>query len=105
MRFRLPNSLLSVAAVVTFVAVPYAPKDSDPGPWLTAVWGILLLRRAIITVPQPVVVILSGCFLTALTLAGDHGLININRPMWIGTMLVGFISYGLWERIEKLWKS
>src|SRR5690349_17665307 len=36
--------------------------------------GILLVRRAIIVTPQPSVVIVAGCVLTALVVAGDHGL-------------------------------
>jgi hypothetical protein len=100
-----PHSwILGVGTLICFAEVAYAPKDSDPGPWVTAVLGLLLLRRAIIATPQPAVVIFSGCFLTALMVAGNHGLLNINKPAWIGLMLVGFAGFGFWERIEKLWK-
>ena len=100
-----PHSwILGVGTLICFTEVAYAPKDSDPGPWVTAVLGILLLRRAIIVTPQPEVVVLSGCFLTALMVAGNHGFLNINKPAWIGLMFVGFAVFGFWERIKKLWK-
>jgi hypothetical protein len=104
MNVRLSNSILIVGTIMCFAELAYAPKDSDPGPWLTVVLGILLLRRAIITIPQPAVVILSGCFLAVVVVAGNHGLLNINKPVWIGLLLVAFTCYGFWERIEKLWK-
>lgn len=53
---------------------------------------------------QPVVVIVAGCVLAGLTIAGDRGLVNINKPVWIALMLIAAICYALWERIEKLWR-
>ena len=101
---RLHSWVLDIATLICFAEVAYAPKDSDPGPWVAAVLGLLLLRRAIIATPQPTVVSLSGCVLTAFAVAGNHGLLNINKPLWIGFMLVGFEVFGFWERIEKLWR-
>lgn len=99
------RSILGVGTVACFADAVYGPRGGDPGPWLTAVLGILLLRRAIITVSQPAIVILSAVFLTTLVVAGNHGLLNINKPVWIGFTLVAFTCYGFWERIEKVWKQ
>jgi hypothetical protein len=104
MKLRLPNSLLIIAMVISFAEVPYAPRDSAPGPWLTAGMGVILLRRAIIPTPQPSPVILWGCVLTALVVAGDHNLLNVNKSVWIGLILVAGVVYAFWERFEKLWK-
>ena len=101
---RLHSWVLGIAALICFAEVAYAPKDGDPGPWAAAVLGLLLLRRAFIATPQPTVVILSGCFLTAFVVAGNHGLLNINKPVGIGLIFLGFAGFGFWERIEKLWK-
>ena len=67
--------------------------------------GILLVRRAIIFTPQPSVAIVAGCVLTALVVAGDKGLVNINKPKWIEMILIASACYTLWERIEKLWRQ
>jgi hypothetical protein len=104
MRFRFQTTLLSAAALISFGETFVAPRDSDPGPWAAAILGIVLLRRAIIVAPQPSLVILSGCILTAILVSGDHGLLNVNKPAWVGLILVAGIVYAFWERIEKLWK-
>jgi hypothetical protein len=101
---RLHSWVLGIATLICFAEVAYAPKESDPGPWVAAALGLLLLRRTIIATPQPTVVILSGCFLTAFVVAGNHGLLNINKPVGIGLILLGFAGFGFWEKIEKLWK-
>jgi len=103
MKVHLSNAILIAGAGICFADIVYAPRDNDPGPWLTAVLGILLLRRAIVAVPQPAVVILSGCVLTTLVVLGNQGLLNINKPIWIGLILVAFTAFGFWERIHKLW--
>jgi hypothetical protein len=95
--------VLGIAAVLCFIEAFVAPKESDPGPALTAVMGILLVRRAIIITMQPTVVIVAGCGLAALAIAGDRGFVNINRIEWIVLTVIAFVCYGLWERIEKLW--
>lgn len=105
MRVPLQTFLLGSATVIAFADGALASQDSNPGPWLTIVLGILLLRRAIIVTPQPWVVIFSGCFLTALVIAGNHELLNINDSLWIALMLLAFAGYGFWERIEDLWKQ
>lgn len=100
-----PHSwVLGIAAVVCFAEASYAPTDSDPGRWATAVLGLLLVRRAIIATPQPTVVILAGCFLTVFVVLANHGILHINKPAGIGLVLVGFAGFGFWERLEKLWK-
>ena len=74
MKIRLPNSLLVVGAIACFAEAIFAPMHKDPGPLLTAVLGILLIPRAMAAeTPQPVIV--SGCLLAALIVAGDHGLL------------------------------
>jgi len=103
MGFGLQNILLAIAAVVCFAEVFLAPKRSDPGPWAAAILAIVLLRRAIITSRQSPLAILSGCLLTAVLVAADHGLLNVNRPVWIGLIVLAGISYALGERIEKFW--
>lgn len=95
---------LLIAAAFCFREIAVAPKGAEPGPWLVAVFGILLLRRALIQVKQPVAVIVSGCLLTAFLVVSDRGLLNANTASWIAIMLVGMACFGFWERIEKLWK-
>ena len=104
MRVRLQTFLLGSGAIACFGEAALAPRGSDPGPWAAGVLGILLLRRAIITARQPSVVVVCGCLLTAIVVAGDHGLLNINQPAWIVITLIGFACFGFWERIERLWK-
>jgi hypothetical protein len=36
--------------------------------------------------------------------AGDHGSLNINRPVWIVIAGLLLACYSLWERFEKIWK-
>ena len=104
MKIPAQSFVLGFAALLCFLEIVLAPKDSDPGPILAAVMGILLVRRAIIITPQPTVVIVAGCVLAALVVTSDHGLVNINDSIWIALMVIAFVCYGLWERIEKLWK-
>jgi hypothetical protein len=103
MKISAQNVVLGLAAVLCFVDAFVVPKQSDPGPALTAVMGILLVRRAIIVTPQPSVVIVAGCVLAGLAVTGNHALVNINDWVWIILTLIAFVCYGLWERIEKLW--
>ena len=63
MTLRVQNYVLGFAALLCFIDGFLAPKGSDPGPALTAVMGILLVRRAVIITPQPTVVIVAGCVL------------------------------------------
>jgi hypothetical protein len=99
------NFVLGFAALLCFVDSFLAPKGSDPGAVLTAVMGILLVRRAVIITPQPAVVIIAGCLLSGLTLVGNHSFVNINNSIWIALILIAGVCYALWERIEKLWKK
>jgi hypothetical protein len=87
MRFRLPNRLLIAPAAICFVEAAKVPKN-DPGPVLTGVLGFLLLLRALAVAPQPASLIISGCIAAAITVAGDEGLINANRPLWVVILLV-----------------
>jgi hypothetical protein len=101
MHLRAQNFVLGLAALVCFVDA-FVAKGDDPGPAITAVLGILLVRRALVISPQSPLVIIAGCMLTALVLAGNHSLVNINGPLWIVLALVGFAFFGWWERIVKL---
>ena len=103
MNLRAQNYVLGFAAALCFLDSFLAPKESDPGPLLTAVMGILLVRRAVIITPQSAVVIVAGCALAGLAVVGNHSLVNINAAIWIVLMLIAGVCYGLWERIEKLW--
>jgi hypothetical protein len=96
--------VLGFAAVLCFLDSFLAPRGNDPGPALTAVMGILLVRRAVIITPQSAIVIFAGCLLAGLAVAGNHGFININKPILIALILIAGVCYALWERIEKLWK-
>ena len=98
------NFVLGFAALLCFIDNFLAPKGSDPGAPLTAVMGILLVRRAVIVTPQSAVVISAGCILAGLAVVGNHSFININNTIWIVLMLIAGVCFGLWERIEKLWK-
>jgi hypothetical protein len=104
MKIPVQSSVLGFAAVLCFLDSFLAPKGSDPGPALTAVMGILLVRRAVIVTPQSAVVIFAGCVLAGLMVVGNHSFVNLNRPIWMGLILILFVCYGLWERIERLWK-
>jgi hypothetical protein len=59
LKIRAQSVVLGVAALLCFIEAFATPKESDPGPALTAVMGILLVRRAIIVTTQPTVVIVS----------------------------------------------
>lgn len=109
MKIHLPNSLLILSAIICFADTAYAPKSSDPGPLVTAVLGILLLRRALYASP-PVMVIVSGYFLTALMVVGNQGLLDSHKVAGVALMLVGFACFILLERkrvekIKKLWRG
>ena len=103
MKIPVQSFVLGFAAVLCFLDSFLAPKGSDPGPILTAVMGILLVRRAVIVTPQSAVVIFAGCVLAGLMVVGNHSFVNLNRPIWMGMILILFVCYGLWERIERLW--
>ena len=97
--------ILGFAALLCFIDAFLTPKGGDPGPALTAVMGILLVRRAIIVTPQSAVVIGAGCVLAAVAVVGNHGVVSVNKPIWIGLTVIAFVCYGLWERIQHLLKS
>lgn len=103
MKLRFQALLLALGAMVCFVEVFAAPKGSDPGPWAAAILGVVLLRRAIITAPQPHVVIAAGWLLTLLLLAGDHGLLSVNSPAWLVLIILAGICYAFWEKLQRLW--
>src|SRR5260370_36208176 len=95
MKLRAQNYVLGFAALLCFLDGCFAPKGSDPAPALTAVMGILLVRRAVIITPRSLIVIVAGCAITVEVLAGNHGLWNINKPVWIELKLVFFACFCL----------
>jgi uncharacterized protein involved in response to NO len=99
------KSLLILAALVCFSEIVRAPRDSDPGPLLTAAFGLFLIRRAIMAAPQPVVVILSGLYLAAAAVASNHGIVSSRSPTWLLFVAVAFVCFGFWEKIVKLAKG
>src|SRR5689334_21837113 len=105
LKFTLPNSMLVVAAAVCFADIVYASKSSDPGPFVTGILGILLLRRALYAHP-PVMVIVSGYFLTALMVAENQGLLDGHKLAGVALLLLGFACFALFERkrMEKIKK-
>jgi hypothetical protein len=104
MKLRAQNFVLGFAAVLCFLDSFLASKESDPGRAASAVMGILLVRRAVIVTPQSAVVIFAGCVLAGLVIVGNHRFVNINNLIWIALLLIAAVCYGLWERIEKLWR-
>lgn len=95
---------LGLAATLCFVDSFCAPKGNDPGPALTAVMGILLVRRAAIVKEQSPVVIFAGIALAGVAIAGNHAFVNVNKPIWIALVLIAGVAFALWERIEAIWR-
>jgi len=100
---RTQTVVLGVGVALCFGELLLAPKGADPGPWVAAILGILLLRRAIITAPQPALAVLSGSLLAAIVVAGDHGFLHVNKPLWICVIIVAGIGFAFAEKIERLW--
>jgi hypothetical protein len=96
--------VLGFAALLCFLDAFLAPRGGDPGPLLTAVMGILLVRRAVIVTPQSTVVIVAGCVLAGLAIVGNHEIVHINNMIWIVLILIAGVCYALWERIDKLFR-
>jgi hypothetical protein len=104
---RVQMLLFGLAFVACFVDVILFRQGGGPGPgpWAAAVLGLLLLRRTIVTTPQPTLAVISGCLLTAIFIAGDHGLLHLGQPVWLAVIIAAGISFAFAERIEKLWNS
>jgi len=113
-KFLLPRALLVFAAVFCFAELAYVPwhgslievfepPGMDPGPWVTAVWGFLLVRRALAVKDPAAPVVVSGCLVAALMVVENHSLLRLNNFIFIPLMLLAMACFGLWERIEKLW--
>jgi|ERR1700722_138429 len=91
MHLRAQNFVLGLAALVCFVDA-FVAKGDDPGPAITAVLGILLVRRALVISPQSPLVIIAGCGLTALVIAGNHSVVNISNTFVQYPSLCGDIA-------------
>jgi hypothetical protein len=94
MKLRAQNFVLGLAASSCFLDGFLAPKESDPGPALTAVMGILLVRRAVVTTPQSVAVISAGCILAVIIVAGNHSHKH-KQTIWIALIVISAVCYGL----------
>jgi len=103
-KVRLPNFLLALGTVICFAEMINASGEADPGPLGSAAFGLMLLRRAVIRNPQPNPVIISGCVMTAIVMAGNHGYVAIHKPIYLAIGIAAIIIYIFWERIEKRWK-
>jgi len=110
----LPRAPLIFAAVICFAElanVPwhgplidvFEPPGMDPGPWVTAVWGLLLVRRGLAVKDPPALVVVSGCFVATLMVVENHSLLKQNNFIFIPLVLLAMACFGFWERIEKLW--
>jgi hypothetical protein len=101
-RARLPNHLLVAGAAACFAEALFRQKHSDPGAAATAVWGIILVIRAVAAAEVPLSVAVSGCLVAVFTVCADRGIVDGNRPVWIAAFLIGAACFG-WERIRRLW--
>jgi len=45
-----------------------------------------------------------GMYLAAILVAGNHGLLDANKLVWVAVILVAGIAYAFWEKIENFWK-
>jgi hypothetical protein len=110
--FDLPRALLFLAAVICFAQladVPwhgpltnvFEPPGMDPDPWTIAIWGLLLVRRALVAKDPPLPVVISGCFVAAVLTTASHSLLKLNNLIFIPLSLVAAACFLLWERIEK----
>jgi|SRR6185437_13962 len=103
-RVNISRTTMVVAMAICLAEAAKFPHH-DPGTAATVVMGILLLRR-VLTVFQPAAVVISGCVLTAIIILGDQGKVDIERHLWFWfpVIIVAFVIFGFWERIERLWK-
>ena len=68
---------------------------------LAGVLAFLLLIRPYVAAPQSVTTVIGGCVAVAVVVAGDRGLLDKNKPVWIVVMMLGFLFfYGIRERVE-----
>ena len=98
------NQLQLIGAAICFGEAARLPKN-DPGPILTGVMGLLMLLKYAKATPQLTPLVLSRCLLVAIIVAGDEGMIDINRWGWTLTVLVAWIPAIFWPKILKLWKQ
>ena len=59
------------------------PPGMDPDPWTTAVWGLLLVRRALVAKDPSVPVEVSGCFVAAVMVVESHSLLKLSSFIFI----------------------
>ncbi len=100
MEVRLGNVILGLAASLCVWDAITAPKGMGTEAVLALVLAFLLIRRAFVKVPQSVRTVVGGCAAVAVIVAGDRGLLNANKPLWIVVMVLGFLFLGFGDRIE-----
>ena len=111
-RLDLTRALLFFAAVICFAQIAFIPWQGpltnvfeppgmDPDPWTIAIWGLLLVRRALVVEDPPLPVVASGCFVAAVMIVASHSLLKLNNLIFIPLALVAAACFLLWERIEK----
>src|SRR5512142_3190553 len=101
MEVRLGRWILSLAAAVCIWDAITAPRGIDSETILILVLVFLLLRGAYSAASASVTTVLGGCVGVAIVVAGDRGLLDGNKPVWIVVMMLGFLFFGLGDRIEK----
>lgn len=103
MQARFGNLILGLAAALCLWDSITAPRgiESKSAAILVFVLAFLLLRRVLVNVPQSVTTVVGGCVLASVIVAGDRGLLDGNKPIWITVMMMGFLFFSLGDRIEK----
>lgn len=109
MRFRLPGWIISIAGVLCLVDAFQIGSGVWNNPladaWSHAmdsiVLGIIFFIHGLSSRPRRADVVIAACVLTGVNLAGNHGLLSEQNPLWIVLVALAGIVYicGAW--IEK----
>jgi hypothetical protein len=113
-RFGLPRALLFLAAAACFAQLIYVPwhgpltnvfepPGMDPDPLTVAIWGLLLVRRALAAKDPPLPVVISGCFAAGVFIIESHKLLKLNDLIFIPLFLAAAACFLFWEPIQKRW--
>ena len=112
MRFRLPGWIILMLSGICFADAFHLGSgvwgnpltDTWGGAMTTVVLGIIFFIHGLNTGPRRADVVLAASMWVALIIAGNHGLINGNSPIWIALLVLAAIVYirGAWiERRQK----
>ena|SRR5579862_8186430 len=99
-KIRIQSLAFGLGAVVSLVDVFLAPKDSTPGPWAAGILALLLLRRAITGAHRSSIVVLSATLLVVILVAGDHGYLNVDRPVCLCAIATAGLGFAFGDRLE-----